>query len=350
MLRLLEGFDFYGVSGRGDSGLDADIEKRHEGGSILYGSPDGDLITGRGGDDVALRFSYDSNNKVYLSRYEPGESDTVIFGFAVKSTDAFTVSGTLRRLVEFHYLHLVLMWGYGSLYLYNSDWTSSYRPLGYALKPDRWYYFEFKVYFHNTLGTVDVKVNGQTVFSDTNIDTIYSTQPHNLIVLYAPEENISYDDLYICDDTGSDNNDFLGPIKVETLRPTGDDGSQNWTPSAGGDHYALVDNANMWDQTDYIEATGANIDDLWVYADLSKITGAIYGVQLITSAWTDIGMPLVLQSICDSGTTTDYSPSKGIGADTLSATQEMIWETDPDTANAWTASGINGASFGVRKV
>ena len=348
MLRLLEGFDFYGTSGRTGSGLDTDIEKRHEGGSILYGT-DGQLITGRGGDGLALEFNYDSNNKVYLSRYEPGESDTIIMGFAFKTPPNYSTSGFSHKVFEFVYSHLILYWTQGGLYLDNGDWTTAI-PLGYAVKPNRWYHFEFKIYFHSTLGTLEVRVNGQTLYSDTNIDTLYSSQPHNLITLFAPEDNSGFDDLYICDGTGSDNNDFLGPVKVEVLRPTGDDGTQNWTPSTGVDHYALVDNNSMWDQTDYVEASGANIDDLWTYSDISKITGAIYGVQLITSAWTDVGLPLILQSICDSGSTVDYSPSKGIGADTLSATQEMIWETDPDTANAWTANGVNGASFGVRKV
>jgi len=253
------------------------------------------------------------------------------------------------KIFEFVYGHLMLYWVQGALYLNNYDWTTAI-PLGYALKPNRWYYFEFKIYFHSTLGTLDVKVNGQTLYSDTNIDTLYDSQSHTLITLHAPEDNSGFDDLYICDNTGSDNNDFLGPIKVETLRPDGDDGSQNWTPSTGGNHSALVNAANMWDQTDYIEASGANIDDLWTYSNLATITGAIYGVQLITAAWTDVGLPLILQSICDSGSTVEYSPSKGIGVDKLPATHEMIWETDPDTTNAWTANGVNGASFGVRKV
>ena len=349
MLLLLEGFDCYGTLGRSDTGLDTDVEKRHEGGSILFGSPDGDLIAGRGGDSTGLRFNYHSSNRIVVTRYNP-EATTLIIGFAFKTPTEFGVAAVGHYMCELAPSFLRVYWGNGSLHLHNSDWTPAYKYIGQGLQANRWYYLEFKIYFHATLGTVEVRINGQTTFSETNLDTQYLTYEHGLLNLYAPDVNCAFDDLYICDETGSYNNDFLGPIKVETLRPTSDDGAQNWTPSAGGDHSALVDNANMWDQADYIEATGANIDDLWVYSDISTITGAIQGVQLITSAWTDIGVPLVLQSICESGNTTDYSPSKGIGADTLSATQEMIWETDPDTANAWTANGIDGASFGVRKI
>lgn len=340
MLRLLEGFDHYGVSGRSDAGLDDDVAIRHRG--ELIGA--GDLITGRGSNNVALQWD-STNPKIYLSRYDATQSDTWIMGFAFKFSDASSLTGIIWEAVP---SVLRLYSAKGSLRLYTSDWTES---VNYTLKPNRWYYIEIKVYFHTTLGTVEIRINGQTVYTTTNKDTentSYTTG--GVFQLYLPESQCAFDDVYICDDTGSYNNDFLGPIKVETLRPDGDDGSQNWTPSAGGDHYALVDNANMWETGDYIEANGANIDDLWTYAALSKITGTIQGVQLITSVWTDTGLPQVLEAICDSGTTVDYANARGVGVDTNPIPYEVIWETDPDTDNAWTISGINNASFGVRKV
>ena len=347
MLRLLESFDFYGISGRTGTTLDTDIKRRHDGGSILSGT-DGDLIIGRGADALALQFNYDSNNKVYVTRFDPNQSDTWIMGFAFKTGDECRNAN--RKIWECLTAQLVLMWSKGSLQIDSNDWA---RPeqVNYAMKSNRWYYIEIKVYFHNSAGTVEIRVNGIAVYTTSSKDTLsgsYGTG--DVFVLYAPENNCAFDDFYLCDDTGSDNNDFLGPIKVETLRPTSDDGTQNWTPSTGVDHYALVDDANMWDPAEYVQASGANIDDLWGYENLSKITGTIHAVQLITSVWTDTGVPRTLQGICKSGGTPYYGTAKGVGATTEALPYEAIWETDPDTASAWTSANVDAASFGIRKV
>jgi len=349
-LRLLEGFEMYGDSGRTGSGLDVDIERRHEGGAIIYGSPDGDLITGRGGHGLALRFGeYDTNNKIWFSRYDHTQSDTWIMGFAIKTGEM--LDHVSYRLWESYYYSPVLYVFKGGLGMYCSQWDApEYIP--YRLQANRWYYFEIKVYHHNTAGTIEMRINGETVYSVTGKDTIYSSYDGgSAYCLYSVEDLTAYDDIYICDGSGTDNNDFLGPIKVETLRPDGDDGTQNWSPSSGSNHYELVNSSNLWQLTDYVEANGANVDDLWTFDNLSKITGNIYAAQVVVSAWTDVPSPQPLQVFCDSNSTLEYSETRGIGARVnFPLPHELMLETDPDTANAWTANGLHAASFGIRKV
>lgn len=350
-LRLLEGFEMYGDSGRTGTDLDTDILRRH-GGSILNGT-DGDLITGRGGDGVALRFNtYDTSNRIIVSRYDYTQSDTWIVGFAVLTGPIS--EGSLRQVFGSTYVdHIALYSRDGTLYVKSYDW-SLYEPVNYTMRPNRWYYIEIKTYHHASAGTIDIQVNGELVYSVTGKDTIRTslfTYPLGSMLFYSFEDECAYDDIYICDDTGSDNNDFLGPIKIETLRPDGDDGAQNWSPSSGSNHFELMDSSNLWQNTDYVEANGANVDDLWAYNNLSKITGNIYAVQVVAAAWSDTGMPQPLQLICDSNSTVEYSNIRGVGVSIDNPlSHDFMWETDPDTANAWTISGINAASFGVRKV
>ena len=41
------------------------------------------------------------------------------------------------------------------------------------------------------------------------------------------------DDVYVCDTSGGRNDDFLGDVKVVTLRPNADTAQADFTPSAG---------------------------------------------------------------------------------------------------------------------
>jgi len=349
MLRLLEGFDHYGDSGRTGTSLDTDLQRRHEGTRIIYGTPDGDLIAGRGGHGLGLRIQdADANNKIWLTRFDASQSDTWIVGFAMKTAPFTTGLITVFASSDSAQISLYLI--EGCLMACGTSWPDP-EACNKVLKPNRWYYIEIKMYHHNTAGTIEVHIDGTAVYSTTGRDTQHADYTPGSFMLGGVDNNIAFDDIYVCDDTGSDNNDFLGPIKVETLRPNGDDGSQNWSPSSGANHYELVNSSNLWQVTDYVEANGANVDDIWTYPNLSKINATIHGVQAIASAWSDSSMPRPLQHICVSGNTY-YSATRGLGIekDYPMPHDDAVWENDPDTANAWTANGINSASFGIRKV
>jgi len=339
-LRLLEGFDHYGAPGRVAVELREDVERRHDGSTAL-----GDLIVGRGGLGYALEMA--AGNSLYLSRFDATQSETWIVGFAVKTGDFASTSST--KLFDSYYNVVTLYLTEGILGVRGQGFSQT--EYCAILKPNVWYYIEIKIFHNNSTGTIEVHLDGNTVYSATSLDTWDADYSRGTFGLYATSANTAFDDIYICDGSGSDNNDFLGPIKIETLRPDGDDGSQNWSPSSGSNHYDLVNSANLWQVNDYVESNGANVDDLWTYTDISKINGTIYGAQAVASVWSDSSMPRPFQHICDSGNTY-YSAIRGLGveADYPMPHDDAIWENDPDTANAWTANGINAASFGIRKV
>jgi hypothetical protein len=77
-----------------------------------------------------------------------------------------------------------------------------------------------KVYCHATAGTVDVRFNGCPVYSRSSMNTLPSGGIATRAVLGDgyPPYSMSYvriDDFYVCDGTGSKNNDFLGDVLVK---------------------------------------------------------------------------------------------------------------------------------------
>ena len=93
---------------------------------------------------------------------------------------------------------------------------------------DGWHYLEFKVLVHDTLGTYEVKLDEETILSATGVDTKNANAEANEIKhihiqgIEVVNNATFIDDLYVCDTTGTNNNDFLGDIEVTTIFPKAD--------------------------------------------------------------------------------------------------------------------------------
>ena len=178
-----------------------------------------------------------------------------------------------------------------------------------AFLPSSWYYFEIKVVIHDTLGSVVCHLDGVNVsFSTplTGIDTRnggtgivdtfridgQSTSPYMMV-----------DDLYLCDATGTTNNDFLGNCVVESLLPqVGNGDLTGLTPSTGTDHGAMVDDNPPTDDTDYNSGDTIGQTDCYNYPSLA-LTGSILGVQTnLYTRKTDAGARTVAATVRLGGT------------------------------------------------
>ena len=88
--------------------------------------------------------------------------------------------------------------------------------------------------------------------------------------------------------------------------------------------------------------------DLYGFANLAVTPTTIFGVQsCITAKKSDAGVRSVKQQVRSGGT--DYDGDTTALA-TDYETHCEIAETDPDTAVAWTESGVNAAELGVETV
>lgn len=219
-----------------------------------------------------------------------------------------------------------------------------------AFTVNTWYHIELQVYCHTTNGIVDLRINGETVASATDVNTATGGPTLNyseLIlsatgnVLYAPY----IDDVYVCDGAGSTNNTFLGECKVVTLRPTSDAAPNDGTPSTGNDHYALLDEVKPDYDTSYISLTGNGDKEMFGYENLSS-SSPVKGVCLTTVARTFGAHSTKLKSVLKSGnSSTAFTAKPVLGGGIYSAVQH-ISETNPGTSALWTASEIDAGTFG----
>lgn len=145
-----------------------------------------------------------------------------------------------------------------------------------------WFHVQFSVVIADA-GTIDVKINGQT-----SITYAGDTQPGiaaSASYVYLTGEGGGgatgyawYDDLVI------GYGGFLGDLRCPDIRPNADTAVDDWTPSAGGDNYAMVDEVSTTPATIDADYNKAGLDGDADELALGDFDGATY-VPVAVTAW-----------------------------------------------------------------
>jgi hypothetical protein len=342
-LLWIDGFEGYGTSVGSDVSPVDVLTRRY--GAATYGSGYCTLRAGR----VSGRAIQPGNSSWSIRTPSLGTLGTVItgVGFRPPSGSAlvlYVYTGSQRR-VWFNYNA-----GTGEIDVYRYDTmigtVSMGSTSGAGLAANTWAYVEVKVTCGTSSGAVSVHVNGTAVLSLSGQNTAggYLTY-FDCVLLSGGSGNYPYyDDFYVCDNSGSANNDFLGVCQALAIFPTADAGTNAWTTSTGGTHYNLVSENPVDDDASYVESATSGQEELWNYGSLS---GTIKGIQINTDCKSTTGSAYTLKTQIKSGST-DSSDSGQSVSSTSYATKMRISETDPATSSAWLAAAVNSAQFGVK--
>lgn len=209
------------------------------------------------------------------------------------------------------------------------------------------WYLEFKA----TIGSssaYEVRLNGVTEISGTG-DTQNTANAYVTAVRFAPSgHNITFDDCYIADTAGANNNDFLGAIRIEAILPSGAGNTTGFTPSAGS-NYECVDEADANDDTDYVSAASVGTKDTYAMGDLATLTaGTVRAVAFVPQARVDTSGARDVGGVARTGGA-DHDTSAQATVNSTSYKQPVLFmEQNPDTGAAWTIAEINAAEFGLK--
>lgn len=300
-----------------------------------------------------------STNSVLRTRAFGTPTSTCIIGFGYQDASSGSSSGNFEiNIINGAEDQIRLLWVAVTSSTFRIDLKRGSTLI--ASSPEystlNWHYFELKVVVDPSAGTYELRRNETTVFSDTGVNTAESGSANwdaiHLTGISAEGNangNPRFDDLYVCDGTGSINNDFLGDSVIEGRFPTGDSvvaSMLDWTPSSGMDHYDLLDDAV--DNNNVTSNTPGDVD-LLTFDSLAFITGTIHGVMSMTTAGLDASGTRTMRNITRSNGT-NYNGASQVVETTGWRTFFEIWETDPDTGVKWTLSGLNAAEFGFELV
>jgi len=220
-----------------------------------------------------------------------------------------------------------------------------------VLSLNQFYYIEWKVTIANSIAADScvVRVNGIEVINVTAGQDLQNTANSTATVVSlgvgATNAAHHYDDYYICNQSGSTNNTFLGDCRVDTLYPDADGFYTDGTPSAGSDHYAMVDETPV-STTDFVSLASVGDRDSYSFESLPSLAGqVVYGVQALAATDKDDAGSISAATFARSGTTNE--DGTGTSLSTGYTFLRDIYEENPDTSTQWTRTTVNSAEFGV---
>lgn len=223
------------------------------------------------------------------------------------------------------------------------------------LTPGTFYYIEFGATIASSCGanSVVARLGGVvevTVPTSTNCQATGNATASQVQIFRDGNFDgaLIVDDLYICDSQGSTNNTFLGDARVETLYPSAAGNYTNFTLTGAGTNHAAVAEHPEDGDTSYVSSATPGTKESYAMDDLSTTPTAIFGAQPnVICRKDDAGSRAVAPMFRISST--DYvGASQGV-QDTYTI-KSQVYETNPATSAAWTATDINGAELGMEVV
>lgn len=247
-----------------------------------------------------------------------------------------------------------------------------------------WHHIEWKVVFHATAGSYEVRIDEVEVIKETGINTI-GTEQH-VDETYGPTINsiaigkdlhqtYMIDDYFLLDLTGSSSNDFIGDCRVDALYTNANgyytqfnpvpNTNPNWVNTTltersasgmdeqGQFYYATdwgtyihslnyIDNSQTYNETFIPARETYNMDSI---VSLSK---PIHGIQQNAAMFkTDAGKKEVTQLLRTSST--DYESDLFRIQDHIKVYTKP-YTLNPYTSSAWTEADINALESGIRVV
>lgn len=361
MLRRVDGFDYIPLEGLNNglvaNHLTAGSWHPFPNGLGAYGTPA--TITGVFGRGVALYVNttvgagIGALNFNWVQAFGGGAAVSGVTGIrayrgsSTQSPPIFSiydaVSNAPQLTLSWDAMGVLKLWrgGYGGTLL-------AYTESG-AFDDDRWMFAEMKFTIGSS-GSVEVRMNADVILTYTgntqatgiagfDAVEIGSTNYQNASTVWA------FDDLYICDQTGTVNNDYLGNVQVRTQFTAGPGHTTTFTPVGAATNWQAAQNQNL-DDTEYNGTT--TIGNIDLYAMQAVISAnSIYGVQVRTAMRQDDATQIVARNVLRSGTT----QVEGIDH-YINESYEYyfdIWEKDPDTGVGWLQSGVNAVQAGPKK-
>lgn len=213
------------------------------------------------------------------------------------------------------------------------------------------YDVEFKVTIDNASGVIGVKVNGATEISASSLDTqATGNATADAVRLGHTTGDTSgatwlFRHAVIMDSSGSEMNDYIGPVAVNLHKPSGAGNYSQFTPSAGSNYQNVDDTANDGDST-YNASGTLNQIDTYAMENCPAGVTSVKGVALWWNARRDDATTRGLSPVWRISATDYVGTEQNVGASYAFFTQN--YALSPATSTAWTSSEIDGAEAGIK--
>ena len=331
------------------------LNERYESSSMDTGTNKGTIEAGSG-PSKTLKFGDDGANDLFVIK-TPSNPTAVYVSFKFRVESSVISSADIVQLRSDASNLEISAFGVsqqGSWRISRNSGSANHATGAIPFRRGRWYHAEFYTTVHNTTGALELRINGVSIYSESNVDTRptgASAHVDDIVfrnVGSGSDTGVSIRDLIIINDDGSTNNTWMGVNKqVYTLTPNADSSIEDWAHSSGTDSYALIDDISHDSGTSYIESTAAADVTLCEFTATGGESG-ISGISLNTTAALDAAGSETFDHVVRHGVTSNNGSANTVSSTTYAHFQEM-WDTNPVTGVAWTSSDLDALQAGVEK-
>ena len=219
-----------------------------------------------------------------------------------------------------------------------------------------WHYIEVNpVIATGTGGSIQVWIDNVSFIAVTGVNTSNSGNAwiNKLRFASSASANAYWKDMYWLDTGTGINVTRLGDITVGVSYPNAAGVNQDWTNNGGSSETNSVQDGithtGTWPDGDatYISSLTPNQISDFAHQTIT-LTGNIYAVLHASYMRKDDAGTRTVEQICLSNVSTALSSAINLGNSYQYYFQAL--EQDPDTSAAWTVSGYNNATFGVKEI
>ena len=155
--------------------------------------------------------------------------------------------------------------------------------------------------------------------------------------------------MYANDTTGSDNNDYMGDVRVFVDRPVAAVGTPQWAVTGAASNAAAVGDATPDGDTSYISSNTAGQVDLYTITAPPSGLGVVKAVQTNLVARKDDGIIRQIAPVLGDGVHANaVGASVSIGNGYVDYLQSF--DRNPLTGAAWAVGDLSTLRVGVKEV
>lgn len=323
---FMDGFDHYGTTKEMSQGMwtSSDIFSTFAGGRFSGNS---------------LYLGSDGAFREVRKNFPNGPESSILIGFALRQQYSLG-SEDYVRFGDYSHLQLSLsITPQGELRFRNGDdqiiGTSTSN-----IVLNTWYYMEMKITFHETAGSVVLHVNGEEWINAASQDTVNDLGSNQATQINLRGRYTYYDDFYMCDLAGV-NNDFFDDVTIQTTYADTDTVDTDWTRSSDTDDYLAVNESPPDDDSKYLYSSTTTDKSIFDFDNVPLTGSTINGVMVAARARKE--EPELRQLYLESASL--QSAAKGL----CNLSYRWVWEVfeTTDGATAWTEANFNAAEFGI---
>lgn len=390
-LRLVEGFENYGTVNQALTST-TNFTSRYE----AYQSWDIDIDSGRHfGNSIRLGGNWATNQDYFFTPTISPSNATFTVGFSMKNTSRWTAHNFLWARIGASTNQFYLQCFHSNTMFFNGGGTfnGTWAPSGTVvlrrgsdnrvmfywhnlISDAEWNYYEFKMRA-NTDATsfIECRKNG-VVFPGYNFTSVNQASFNAVSGVGSPVNNLTgqlansgsaginrfafgniggyntqttwYDDMYILDNSGSFNNDYLGVMAIEAITPIGTGANSNWTPSTGAG-WSCIDEA-VPNTTDFVSATVTGVTDTYRFAPPSFLNSNVRAIEHNIFMRNNGNLNSAVIPVQRVAGVNYEAPSLLKMPGTLGnwSTYQAIQEVRPEDGNVYTMSNIINREFGLK--